>query len=533
MDGSQDNLPPANSTNTSGNPSAGALLEKGLQHDRAGMVDAALDCYRSALREAETTENRRQMAEALRRLGVLEHRSGDIPSARELCERSFEVARLAGEMTVAAEALNALGGFALESGEIDEAETLYGRALDLVGADHQIRSHIQQNLGVLANIQGDLPKALAHYEGALQASQRAGDERAAAVSYHNLGMVSADMKRWPEAQRYFQESHDLAERVNDAHLRALCLLNRTEVLLAIRSFEDARHSVEEALTIFDRLNSTLDKADAYKMLGAVFRETGEPALAEARLRTAIELAVTTGAVLSEAEARRELAILFQGTGRNQDALTQLNAAHRLFSRLRAGGDLVDVASKVTKLETTYMSVVRDWGQSIESADSYTYGHCERVANYATAVAAQLGMDEVSLTAIRLGAYIHDVGKVRVPHEILNKPASLTPEEFEIIKKHPAWGVELIADVDFPWDIKPIVMSHHEKVDGTGYPAGLRGDDVPLSAQIVCVADVYDALTTTRSYRPAMTRQEALRVMEASCKWWHAEVYDAFKRTVAE
>ena len=164
-------------------------------------------------------------------------------------------------------------------------------------------------------------------------------------------------------------------------------------------------------------------------------------------------------------------------------------------------------------------MVRDWGQSIESADSYTFGHCERVASYAVAVARELGSDEDQLTTIRLGAYLHDVGKVRVPHEILNKPGKLTDEEFEVIKKHPVWGVELLATVEFPWDIKPIIRWHHEKYDGTGYPDRLRGDEIPLSAQIICIVDVYDALTTTRSYRPAMSQAEALARMAESKQWW--------------
>ena len=238
------------------------------------------------------------------------------------------------------------------------------------------------------------------------------------------------------------------------------------------------------------------------MIGRVYRETGRYALAESRLRSAIELAVSTGSILSEAEASRELALLYQATGRNQEALRLLNAAHRLFGRLDARVDLVDVSTKVQQLEETYFAVVRDWGQSIESTDSYTFGHCERVANYAVALAKELGLDEEQQTTIRIGAYLHDVGKVRVPHEILNKPGSLTPEEFGVIQNAPGLGLELLATVEFPWDIKPIIRWHHEKYDGSGYPDRLRGDEIPLNAQIICIVDVFDALTTTRSYRPA-------------------------------
>jgi putative nucleotidyltransferase with HDIG domain len=132
----------------------------------------------------------------------------------------------------------------------------------------------------------------------------------------------------------------------------------------------------------------------------------------------------------------------------------------------------------------------------------------------------------------MGAYLHDLGKVRVPHEILNKPGKLTDEEFTIMKMHPVWGVELVAAIEFPWNIKPIIRSHHEKFDGTGYPDRLRGDEIPLSAQIICAVDVYDALTTTRSYRGAMTRDEAISRMDECSHWWRPDVYQSFLEVLA-
>src|SRR6185312_5868066 len=150
-------------------------------------------------------------------------------------------------------------------------------------------------------------------------------------------------------------------------------------------------------------------------------------------------------------------------------------------RLDARVDLVDVAAKVQRLEETYFAVVREWGQSIESADSYTFGHCERVANYAVAVAHALGFDEVEQTTVRVGAYLHDVGKVRIPHEILNKPGRLTREEREMMERHTLYGLELLDGIDFPWDIKPLIRWHHEKFDGSGYPDRLRENAIPVAA----------------------------------------------------
>ncbi len=390
---------------------------------------------------------------------------------------------------------------------------------------------MHQNLGILANIQGRYHQALEHYRLSLQAFEQSGDERGCAIAYHNLGMIASQRGNLAEAEASLSRSAMIAARIEDVHLEGLCWLNLAAVAHKTQQFGDAMKRAEASLSIFEQLRCHPDKADAYKVIGMVFRDTGRPVLAEDRLRAAARIAADTSSVLTEAESSRELAILYQGLGRNQEALRLLNHAHELFARLRAQVELIDVAGKQQELEGTFLLVVREWGQSIESSDLYTHGHCERVAEYAVAVARELGLDAIQQTTIRLGAYLHDVGKVRVPHEVLNKPGRLTEEEFELMKLHPLHGVELLADIEFPWDIKPIIRWHHEKLDGTGYPDRLRGDEIPLSAQIIGISDVYDALTTTRSYRPALPRPQALAEMLRCRGWWRPEVFAAFLQTM--
>jgi putative nucleotidyltransferase with HDIG domain len=426
-----------------------------------------------------------------------------------------------------AHALNGLGLAHLELGAWAAASEAFERGLTIGGHDPTLRAHIEQNCGILANMQGDFAKALNRYMRSLQSFEAVGDDRGCANANHNLGMISADLQRWDAADEYYTSSLTLADKIGDQGLRANVLLNRAEVHLARQRYEDARHGAEEALHILDSLGLRQGRSEAYKFLGMVYRETGAPALAEARLRAAIAMAGDAGGTMEEAEATRELAILYQGLNRNHEALTLLNTAHRLFHRLGARADLQDVSTKVIDLERLYLDVVAAWGRSIESADLYTHGHCERVADYATAVARGLGLDDTTVTAVRIGAYLHDVGKVRVPHEILNKPGKLTPAEREVMNQHTLYGLELLASVEFPWQVKPIIRSHHEKLDGSGYPDRLRGDEVPLTAQIIGIVDVYDALTTTRSYRPAMSPPDAVAEIRRCAGWWRPEVVAAF------
>ena len=507
------------------------ILAGAKERERAGRLDAAVDDYVAAAACAGTdVADLEVRCEALRRHASIRRRRQEFGAAIALCDQSYHTAIAASLDLAASNALNGLGCAHLELGAWDAASAAFERALTLGGHDPTLRAHIEQNCGIVANMRGDFATALDRYVRSLHAFEAAGDDRGSANANQNLGMISADLQRWDAADQYYASCLALADKVGDLPLRAMALTNRAEVHLARQRYEDARHGVDEALRILDTLGIRQGRSAAYKFLGMVYRETGAPALAEARLRTAITMAADGNDTLEEAEASRELAILYQELNRNHDALTLLNTAHRLFHRLGARADLQDVSTKVSDLERLYLDVVAAWGRSIESADNYTYGHCERVAGYASAVAQLLGLDDATVTAVRVGAYLHDVGKVRVPHEILNKPGRLTPAEREVMEQHTLYGLELLASVEFPWQVKPIIRSHHEKRDGSGYPDRLRGDEVPLTAQIIGIVDVYDALTTTRSYRAAMTPADAIAEIGRCAHWWSRDVVTAFLAT---
>ena len=508
------------------------LIRGARAHELGGRLTNAADEYAEAIRVAEGTDDQGALSEALRRLAVVCFRRHEMDAGRKYCNRSLAVAQQAGDQILAAEALNTLGGADLETGAFESARAVYERAIQLGGfRSPALRARIEQNLGIIANIQGELDRAVMHYHRALEAFRDVGDDRGCAIVYHNLGMVTADRQEWDVAERYFDRSQQFAESIGDVHLRASCLLNGTEVLIAKQRYDEARRNAEAALQIFDKLGIQRTKAEAYKVLGVIYRETGRSVLAEARLRTALDIATESGNVLAEAEASRELSRLYQEQGRNQEALKLLNTAHRLFRRLDARIDLVDITTKRAELENVYLDTVRKWGQSIESADTYTFGHCERVAEFAVRVAQALGLPSTELTVIRMGAYLHDLGKVKVPDEILNKAGKLDEDEMEVMRQHTIYGIEMLSGIDFPWDIKPIIRSHHEKYDGTGYPDRLRGDEIPLSAQIIGIVDVYDALTSTRSYRAAMTHDRAVEELQKMSASWHPDVFEGFMSSI--
>ncbi|WP_224724614.1 HD-GYP domain-containing protein [Paenibacillus vietnamensis] len=184
---------------------------------------------------------------------------------------------------------------------------------------------------------------------------------------------------------------------------------------------------------------------------------------------------------------------------------------------------------------TYMSTsVRELVMTTEARDSYTAGHNYRVALYALKLGEEMGLSSSELRAIAQGGLVHDVGKLRIPDFILNKPGKLTPEERLQIEGHPVSGYDLCKRLGFMHEELSVIRSHHEKWDGTGYPDGLSGEQIPLLARITAVADVYDALTSSRSYRKAMTHEAAMDIIvKESGKHFDPSCVEAWQKLVLE
>lgn len=167
--------------------------------------------------------------------------------------------------------------------------------------------------------------------------------------------------------------------------------------------------------------------------------------------------------------------------------------------------------------------------TVEAREPYTAGHCGRMAAYAAAFGVHLKLDTEDVVALHRGGYLHDLGKIAVPDRILAKPGPLTPDEMEIMKRHPAVGEALCGQLRVLRGVRPIVRLHHERLDGSGYPDGLRGNDIPLLAQIMGIVDAYDAVTTERPYQAARTEEIAFAELRADAErgWRSMELVNEF------
>ena len=169
----------------------------------------------------------------------------------------------------------------------------------------------------------------------------------------------------------------------------------------------------------------------------------------------------------------------------------------------------ELTRNIKHLRSTMEGIVTAMGLAIEMRDPYTAGHQRRVAGLACAIAKEMGLEGERIEGIRMAGLIHDLGKIQIPAEILSKPSRLNDFEFGMIKLHPAAGHHILESIEFPWPIAEIVLQHHEKMNGSGYPQGLRGQDILLEARIITVADVVEAMASHRPYRPALGLDIAL------------------------
>jgi diguanylate cyclase (GGDEF)-like protein/putative nucleotidyltransferase with HDIG domain len=211
-------------------------------------------------------------------------------------------------------------------------------------------------------------------------------------------------------------------------------------------------------------------------------------------------------------------------------------SYRLYlGRLEAEKDRVEVEKRhVEEIASLNMRTIEALALAIEAKDHTTHQHLQRVRVYALEIAKELGLSESETEALRAAALLHDIGKLAVPEHIINKPGRLTQAEFEKMKVHPMVGAEILERVAFPYPVAPIVRSHHERWDGTGYPEGLKEEEIPIGARILAVVDCLDALASDRQYRPAMALGAAMaKVSEEAGSWFDPKVVEILERRYIE
>jgi putative two-component system response regulator len=214
-----------------------------------------------------------------------------------------------------------------------------------------------------------------------------------------------------------------------------------------------------------------------------------------------------------------------------DFLAKPFSPEELLPRVRSLVMLKHFADEHEHTEHVILTLAR----TIDARDPYTAGHSGRVAEYADRIAQRMGLEPSARLEMRRGALFHDLGKIVIPDQILHKPSALTRDERNVVEQHPVVGMELLAPMRTMIKILPVVHSHHEKLDGSGYPQGLSGSVIPMTVRIVTVADVFDALTTDRAYRQALKLETSLELLAEGVRkgWWEGNAVEELRGVISE
>ncbi len=489
-------------------------FELACEADAAGDWDSALALYQDALDGAAASGQPESTAIILRKIGRVHFERGDYDRANQSFESSLLHAQEKKQKQAAAAALNAMAACAQLRGRLDVAESLYARAgvvADAVG-DVRLSALIDQNLGTLANTRGDLAAALMRYQSALDRFRSLKDDRALAWVLNNMGMLHTDVGEWAASEVCFDSAQASAESIRDLATVGKIETNRAELHLKRQNFERARECCDRAFEIFSRLGSDSGLGEVYKFYGVLYFETGKLKMANVQLGLALKLARACDNPLLEAETESARARVFLAGREHRLALRSLNRAAEVFSALDVRGEILDVKRRLERMGDVYYLAAEAWVEDGAAHKMLRTGERgRRVAEYALALAKEVKYPDVMW--LRLGAYLRDIGNASVPREILDKPGPLTDSERAVVRRHVIVGDQILEELAFPEVIRPMVRNHHERWDGQGYPDRLRGEDIPVSARIVCIADVFDALTTDCSYRNAYQVERALDIME--------------------
>jgi putative nucleotidyltransferase with HDIG domain len=342
-----------------------------------------------------------------------------------------------------------------------------------------------------------------------------GEIRKWAYTLNNIGITLIEKERYEEARGNLFQALEVAGTVKDESLMVILNLNLADLSLKLDSPVDALkycRTAEAHLEGKGVKNSQL--VEAKKLAGRVAIHEERFADAGKLFDEALEICEQLKLRFTRAEVLFEKGRMLLKLDKHMEALQTLEDAFHQFQHLDITNRVEKTEHLIKSIEDLYLKVFEAMANKVDQKDPYTKGHSDRVAGLVLHLAQKLGLTDSEIKEVVAGALLHDIGKLRISNDILKKKGKLTGEEFSLIKNHPDLGAQILSEVHIPWDVIPLIRYHHEQFDGSGYPCGLNRESIPRGARIICIADVFDALTSDRPYRKAFSPEEALQIMKA-------------------
>ncbi|MCD4847857.1 MAG: tetratricopeptide repeat protein [Candidatus Aegiribacteria sp.] len=408
------------------------------------------------------------------------------------------------------------------------------------------------NLGNIYQDQGDFNIALKFAERSLKYFTELGDELGIATSFNNIGGILKSRGDFAAAKMQFRNAYEIFNRIEYKTGLAASCNNLGELLTIQGEFKQARVYLNQALEIARETDAKYREIRAYENLSDLCEEMGDFTGALEYYRKYNDLSKK---VFSDESSRNmiQLQIKFETERKKKEAAIyklknielqdEISERIHFEERLREHQDQLEelINDRTIELKNSYNKLERGFQGTIvliskitELRDPYTSGHQIRVAKLACAIAREMNLPEEKIEAIRIASLVHDIGKINVPQEILSKPGTLSNLEMKMIQIHPLAGYTILSEINFPWPIAEIVRDHHEYIDGSGYPRGLKADDISIEARIICVADVIEAMSSHRPYRAVLGLKEAVQeITENEGILYDRDTVRACKKVICE
>ncbi|SYZ72319.1 hypothetical protein TRIP_C20434 [Candidatus Zixiibacteriota bacterium] len=490
--------------------------EKGRVLSKLGRYGEAVTESEKLLKFCQDKKMPAKRAEVFLEIGQLLAKQGELDRALGHLHRALGLYRRLNDPQGICKSLRNLGVIYIEMGEFDDAESSYKEAIQiaLVNDQYILYADLNNNLGAIRNMKGDWEGALESYHLAKEVYEREREVRKAAYTVNNIGITFLEQEQYGRALKYFVAAVRTAESIKDASLCLILSINLTDLYLKRGEIDEAKRYCSNAETYLatEKLrNSQL--VETRKLAGQIAMREGNFNEALRCFDEAFEISDELGLQYQQAEVWHEKGRLYLEMDSHMEALQSLERAIHIFSQLQAAGRIEKTENLIGSIEELYLKIFESMAHKVDQKDHYTKGHSDRVAHLALVIARELNLTDGEVKEVVGGALLHDIGKLDIADEIIKKEGKLTDDEYAEIKSHPDRGVQRLSGMTFPWNIEPLIRYHHERFDGGGYPAGLSGELIPLGARIICVCDVFDALTSERPYRAAFPAERALQVMK--------------------
>ncbi len=465
-------------------------------------------------------DDKRGMATTFTNIGVVFSSQGRFDLAIDQHLKALAIFEEINDRNRIAHSLNSIGVIFRKRNNLERAEEYYRKALRIreETGDLSGLAMSYNNIGILIKAKGDLESALDYHNRSLKLKKELGDKSGISISYSNIGDIQLELEEYTPALEYYRKSLSIVEELEDEKgISSNCTLIG-HIMILLEKYDEALEYLERGLRISTRIGTRICESDCYREFSNLYKAMGDyeraflfykkyssltqEIFSEKSAETIARLQIRYETEQKEKEA--ELYYL-----RNVDLRREINDRKLVETQLvtqehlleeRVKDRTIELQKSMKKLKKSMEGTIHTLSKIIESKDPYTSGHQLRVAELARMIAIEMGFPEERVEAIYMISLVHDIGKISIPQEILSRPGKLSELEQEIVRTHPQTGYDILSNVEFPWPVADVILQHQELYDGSGYPNGLKGNDIMIEARIIAVADVIESMTSHRPYR---------------------------------